>query len=419
MEGGMDQVHHQIFEKIAQDSGAPEAAGPGFVTGLSPQDEWLIRKRTAAASKLRHLPPELAYALTGEMPITDSPAANIELHRALERASSRGRSKLVGLGYGLPAAAAGAVLGHLLSGGDPYATAAGGAAAGGGVGYLAHRGEREGQRRLAGQLAGLRTQYQVAQQQAMAQQQEALMEQAQAEALQRQNGMMRGRKAGGQRKAAQANYNDAVIEQLRRRTRHGLPKQAGMMSGSLDDKRNFDASDPGRHYKPGLPWVSDRDREEVSAEAPTYIGRFGGERYGEADAELKTQVISMLASMRSMEKDSQGTGGGTGNQMAPTGAGPMKPPSPSGGGMGSAAQAPRLTSSPSAAGMAPKPPPGLSGQNTALQAQPKPKTYNLGPATNLASGAPPTVPTPPAHVASAMPASTGSGAVMPGGVTPL
>jgi len=81
-------------------------------------------------------------------------------------------------------------------------------------------------------------------------------------------------------------------------------------------------------------------------------------------------------------------------------------------------QAPPLTASPTAAGMAPKPPPGLSGQNTAVQSQPKPKTYNMGPATNLASGAPPSVPTPPAHTAGLAP-NAGTGAVLPGGVTTM
>lgn len=406
----MDTVHRKIFEKIAQDAGFSEAAGPGFLVGLNPQEEWLIRKRTESASKLRHLPPELAYALTGEMPLTESPEANIALQRALEQASSRKRSKLVGLGYGLPAAAAGAVLGHLLSQGDLASTIGGGAAAGAGVGYLAHRGEKEKQRRLAEQLANLRTQYQVAQQQATAQQEQAMQELAQAQANEEQ---MRRFQRGKRQKVAQSTLSEASVERLRRLSKRGLPKVGGLQSGSLDDKRHFDASDPGRHYKPGLPWASDRDREEVSAESPTYIGRFGGERYGSLDDTLRAQVSYVLSQMRMMEKSSQETG----NQMAPTGSGAMKAPSPTGGGMGTAAQAPRITASSSSLGMAPKPPQGLSGQNAAVQSQPKPKTYNLGPSTNVSAGAPPAVSQPPSHAAS--PAPTGFPSVLPPGVTPL
>jgi len=143
--------------KIAQETGGQEAAR--FVAGLHPEEDYHIRKRTELASRLKHLKPETAYALTAGYPLTDSPEANIKMHQALDRAMSRSKSSLVGAGYGIPAAVAGGVLGHALSDGSPWATVIGSLLAGGTAGYLGHKGERKRQEALAEGMVDIQNQY--------------------------------------------------------------------------------------------------------------------------------------------------------------------------------------------------------------------------------------------------------------------
>jgi len=178
----MSNDHRQDAEvraKLAE--GLPE----DMVFGLSPGQEHLVRARLRAAEKMPHLPPEVAYALTGGLPVFSTPERNLEAIRSLREAASPHKSKMTGAAYGLPAAAAGALLGHMLSGGDPAWTAGAGLAAGGAIGYGAHRGSLAAQRGRARRLAELSSQYQAVQDQ-IAQEQAAAYE-AQMRAQQTQS----------------------------------------------------------------------------------------------------------------------------------------------------------------------------------------------------------------------------------------
>ena len=244
-----------------------------FAMGLSPDEESLVHRRTESASKLRHLPPELAYALTGDLPLTNSPGANVELQKALEMAKDPSRSKLMGMAYGLPAAAAGALLGNLVSGGDMAATLGGAGVAGAGVGYMAHRGEQAKQQRMGGNLARLRGQYDQARSFAVQQAMQAVEQQAMADELEKALGTLQQRQGqGGQRYLP-------------------LPKEADiqMSAGPF-----FDASDPKRGKSPMKPLPPD----PVETEDPNR--GYAGEKYGslEITSEMRASIHEVLVGMR-------------------------------------------------------------------------------------------------------------------------
>jgi hypothetical protein len=138
-----------------------------YVVDLPRKDEEMVRRRSRMAAKLKHLPPELALAVTsmfpgggGGLPIYREPGENVEAVQALRQATDPNRATRAAVGYGLPAAAAGAILAHLVSGGSTAATLGGAAVGGGAVGALAHRGEKAKQRSSAVDLLGKQDQYQ-------------------------------------------------------------------------------------------------------------------------------------------------------------------------------------------------------------------------------------------------------------------
>lgn len=242
-----------------------------FATGLTPDEESLVHRRTESAAKLRHLPPELAYALTGDLPLTTSPGANVELQKALEMAKDPSRSKLTGMAYGLPAAALGALLGNLVSGGDTAATLAGAGVAGGGVGYMAHRGEQAKQQRMGGNLARLRGQYDQSRSMAVQQAMQAMEQQTMADELERALGSLQQRQGqGGQRYLP-------------------MPKAADiqMSAGPF-----FDASDPKRGKSPMKPLPPD----PVETEDPNR--GYAGEKYGEITPEMRRSIHDIAHNMR-------------------------------------------------------------------------------------------------------------------------
>lgn len=394
----MDQFTHESLIKLAQDVGQrygipfpgmeKTAEAPSYVGGLDPQTEWMLRMRTAAAAKMKHLPPELAYALTGETPLTTSPESNVRIQQALERAADPKRALKRGLGYGIPGAALGGLVGHLVSGGEPLATAAGAAAGGGGLGYSAYRGERKMQEMLANQLAQARTEYQASEEQALMQQLEA---QAQME------------------QAMQAEQAAQEMAQYQQRGR-GRTKQAAQ----LDERVNqpYDASDPGRKWRGTPPRLgSERDSEEKLVDTPT-MGVGWGEKRSSAieeaeDDRLRRIVMGVAGEMRHLEKGavaSPPTGAGVGAMGSP------RPPSPSGGGFGTSIP-PRQSSNPTSpasikappAGTAGGVPPGAPVTRATVEAQPGKGMKIPGP--RIHQGPAPQVPTPaPAGPASVPPA---------------
>lgn len=240
-----------------------------FAMGLTPDEESLVHKRTESAAKLRHLPPELAYALTGDLPLTNSPGANVELQKALEMTKDPSRSKLTGLAYGLPAAAAGALLANLVSGGDTAATLGGAAVAGGGVGYMAHRGEQAKQQRMGGNLARLRGQYDQARSFAVQQAMQAMEQQTMADELERALGSLQQQQGrGGQRYLP-------------------MPKAADIQ---MSVGPFFDASDPKRGKVP----TKSLPPDPVETEDPNR--GYAGEKYGEMFGELP--ILEITPEMR-------------------------------------------------------------------------------------------------------------------------
>ncbi|MBU1743258.1 MAG: hypothetical protein KKC37_17115 [Proteobacteria bacterium] len=161
-----------------------------FVIDLPGRDEKMVRRRSRMAAKLKHLPPELALAVTGilpggggGLPVYREPSKNVEAVQALRKATDPNRSKLVGAGYGLPAAAAGALLGHLVSGGNTGATLAGAAAGGGTVGALAHRAEKKRQGQESERLLQSSANYESLREQLVQQRLQAMQEEAMAQQM--------------------------------------------------------------------------------------------------------------------------------------------------------------------------------------------------------------------------------------------
>jgi len=283
----MDSVHTQIINKIAEETGAPR-----FVHGMHPSDEWLVRKRTEIASKLKHLPPDVAYSLTGPVPLTTDPETNIKMRQALDRAASKHRSKLVGAGYGIPAAGAGAVLGHLLSGGDPALTAAAAALAGGGVGYMAHRGEKKKQEDIARRLDQVRGQYQGAVEDARERQEAARQQQMAIRRARmiRQQELQRAYQAG------------------MRRGGRGYPKAAALGASAVAESTEaFDAS-------------KERDLEQDDSSGSGMASTLDIQ----TDDRLASADIGELISKQLLVRKVAAALGSTGNQMAPTGAAETK-----------------------------------------------------------------------------------------------
>ena len=372
----MDQFTHESLIKLAEDAGhaygipypgmeKTAEEGVGYVTGLDPQTEWMLRMRTAAASKMKHLPPELAYAMTGEMPLTTSPETNIRIQQELERAADPSRAKKRGVGYGIPGAALGGLIGHLVSGGDTTATAAGATLGGAGLGYSAYRGEKNMQRLLANQLSQARTEYQAAEEQSLAQQLEA------------QEQMQRALEA-----------EQAAQEMQAYQQRRGRYKRA------FDERANqpYDASDPGRKWRGTPPRLgSERDTEEKLTDTPTYGVGWGEKR---SSVDLRQFVRDLARNMRSFEKQAANiqTGSGMGAMSSP------RPPSPSGGGM----DAPRMTSPATSTGSIKMPPAGTPGgvppgapvTDATVKAQPGKGMKIPGPRVHQGPRA--QVPTPPA-----------------------
>ena len=308
----------EFVRKIAQDAGFPPP-GPGLITGLDPMSEAIIRARTASAAKMRHLPPEVAYALTGEMPITESVETNVRLRQALERASDRFRALKKGLAHGLPGAIAGALLGNLIS--DSGTGTAIGAGLGGlAVGYPAYRAERKIQGRLAEELARLRTAFQAAQDAAAEQQLEAI-QQAQG--------------------AAELQQMLAEQERPRRRTKKASleAKLAGLVDdSSKPDAKDaiFDASDPYAHRRGKAVPFADRDREEILVDTPTYGEKIASAKEAWEMQRLFSKVHAVAEIQRGLEKGATiGVGvSGVGGPPAPS-----APASGAGGGGGVAVQA--------------------------------------------------------------------------------
>lgn len=159
-----------------------------YVIDLPRKDEEMVRRRSRMAAKLKHLPPELALAVTsmfpgggGGLPVYRDAGKNVEAVQELRKATDPNRALRTGVGYGLPAAAAGALLAHLVSGGSPAATVGGAAVGGGAVGALAHRGEKAKQQRSAVDLLGKQEQYQTLRDQLIQQRIQAMQAEAAAE----------------------------------------------------------------------------------------------------------------------------------------------------------------------------------------------------------------------------------------------
>lgn len=348
-----------FLRKLAADLGVGDEE---FVLGLPPQAERMIQRRSRAAERMSHLPPELAYALTGEMPTFRSVRANVDLQRALREAGSKRRSTLAGIGYGIPAAGAGGVLAHVLSGGDPWATGAGALAAGGGIGILAGTAERARQRELAGQLVRLRSQYQQAEEAAAKQMESAARERQYAQSL-----------------AQQSQYAQALQQRLMaaraQAGARGRP-QGERKAASFREKtlKNVNRPQPRFHAPP-------RDR---GGGLPAAEGALGPATDGVASSWLGESELTRLASIdeERLEAAARAAVRKLGERMAggmtvPSGAGSkaqMGLPS-----MMSAGTSPRATSAPTAADAA------AAGQPKGLPRMPGAPTPN----TNLAAGQPP------------------------------
>lgn len=312
----MDEFHRQFIEKIAQDAGFP-APGPGLVTGLDPSSEAIIRARTSSAAKMRHLPPEVAYALTGEMPLTESVETNVRLRQALERASDRSRALKKGVTHGLPGALAGGILGNLISN-SGTGTAIGAGLGGLATGIPAYRQERKTQGRLGGELAGLRTAFQAAQDQAAMQQLEAIQQAQQA-----------------------AQMQQMLAEQQEPRRR--------MKRASLEDNSKkpdakdliFDANDPYTHRRGKAFPFGDRDREEILVDTPTYGEKIASPQEAWEMQRLFQRVHGVAELQRGLEKGAQVGVSGGGQPPAPS----ASPSGPAGG--GGAAPGPQAIKQPS------------------------------------------------------------------------
>lgn len=365
---------HEVAMKIAQEVGGQEAAR--FVAGLHPEEDYHIRKRTELAARLKHLDPETAYALTAGYPLTDSPAANIRMQQAQERAMSRSSAPLAGAGYGIPAAGAGAVVGHALSEGSPWATAIGGILAGGTAGYMGHRGERKRQEALAEGMVGIQDQYRAELQAAAQKQMEA---QRQMAMVQRAR-MMQHLLAQQQAQSKAVESRERQMPQPKPARPRGAPQRAKQASEVMatSGKRPYNAGDP---EKAKYDRATQRD---YPAGYDLGIGSSSSDKLAELG--LRALVRSIGREMMKLSAIS------TGNSMGVGGVGQAPSPAKGGGDIGAGARAPRLTA---AAGAdvgfkdpaAIKPPPGPTGSrpsgtsvgSSVIKAQPAPMANRTPP----------------------------------------
>lgn len=341
----MDNEHRAILAKVAQDAGVTDI---NYVAGLDPQDEMLIRNRTMLASKLKHLPPGLAYSLTGGLPLTDSPETNIALQQALDEAADSGAGTRSGLMYGLPAAAAGALLGHLAGGGDVATTALSGAGAGLGVGAYARHRKRQRQRELAEGLHSVREQYQSA------------LERAAAVEMESRQRMMRARRMEALQRLAQqqqAQLQEHRSRENRLRKVDQVRKTATIDPSASSAPKPFNAADPRR---------SKLD-EDVDRGSKAMVDSYAGSVPEKlASTRIRWLVQSVAAEQRKLANYSP-----TGNQMGVTGSpAPQTPGSQVD--LMKGVNAPRLTPAPADAPKGARPA-GTSTSSTTISKQPAPK----------------------------------------------